>query len=104
MFVRLEKGSFVTFRIFVSALVIIQYMRFVGLLQHLQLFVHYISSILEPFMDSKRIRRCCLNDPDVLCYICGEYMAKEHRFDVRDVTKKAYQAYLGMKLGDQDKS
>ena len=55
-------------------------------------------------MDSKRIRRCCLNDPDIFCYICGEYMAKEHRFNVRDVTKKAYQAYFGMKLGDQDKS
>ena len=40
-------------------------MRFVGLLQHLHLFVHSISSILEPFMDSKRIRRCCLNGPDV---------------------------------------
>ena len=47
-------------------------------------------------MDSKRIRRCCLNDPNVFCYICGEYMAKEHRFNVRDVTKKAYQAYFGM--------
>ena len=79
-------------------------MRFVGLLQHLQLFVHSISSILEPFMDSKRIRRCCLIDPDVFCYICGEYKAKEHRFNVRDVTKKSYQAHFDMKLGDQDKS
>ena len=55
-------------------------------------------------MDSKRIRRCCLNDPSVFCYSCGEYMAKEHRFNVRDVTKKAYQAYFDMRLGDQDKS
>ncbi|KAI6661361.1 hypothetical protein LOD99_9988 [Oopsacas minuta] len=55
-------------------------------------------------MDSKGIRRCCLNDPDDFCYICGEYMTKEHRFNTKDVTKIAYQAYFGIKLGDQDKS
>ena len=30
-------------------------------------------------------------------------MKKEHRFNVRDFTKSAYEAYFGMKLGDQDK-
>ena len=30
-------------------------------------------------------------------------MKKEHRFSVRDFTKRAYEAYFGMKLGDQDK-
>ena len=49
-------------------------------------------------------RRCCHNDQDVFCYICGEYMKKEHRFNVRDFTKSAYKAYFGIKLGDQDKS
>ena len=53
-------------------------------------------------MSSKR--RHCRNDPDVFCYICGEYMAKKHRFNVRDFTRKAYQAYFGVKLGDQNKS
>ena len=52
-------------------------------------------------MTSKR--RSCVNDPDIFCYICGEYMKKEHRFNMRDFTKRAYEAYFGMKLGDQDK-
>ena len=30
-------------------------------------------------------------------------MKKEHRFNVRDFTKRAYEAYFDMKLGDQDK-
>ena len=30
-------------------------------------------------------------------------MKKEHRFNVRDFTKRVYEAYFGMKLGDQDK-
>ena len=52
-------------------------------------------------MTSKR--RSYVNDPDIFCYICGEYMKIEHRFNVRDFTKRAYEAYFGMKLGDQDK-
>ena len=52
-------------------------------------------------MTSKR--RSCVNDPDIFCYIFGEYMKKENRFNVRDFTKRAYEAYFGMKLGDQDK-
>ena len=30
-------------------------------------------------------------------------MKKEHRFNVRDFTKRAYEAYFGVKLGNQDK-
>ena len=52
-------------------------------------------------MTSKR--GSCVNAPDGFCYICGEYMKKEHRFNVREFTKKAYQAYFGIKLGDQNK-
>ena len=48
-------------------------------------------------------RRKCRNDPDVFCYICGEYIMEKQRFNVQDFTKKAYKAYFGMKLGDQDK-
>ena len=39
-----------------------------------------------------------------ICYICGEYMMAEYRFNVIDFTKRAYEAYFGMKLRDQDKS
>ena len=49
-------------------------------------------------------RRQCRNNPDVFCYICGEYMMAKYRFKVRDFSKKAYEAYFCMKLEDQDKS
>ena len=53
-------------------------------------------------MSSKR--RQCQNHPDVFCYICGEYMLAKHHFNVRDFTKRAYKAYFGIKLEDEDKS
>ena len=31
-------------------------------------------------------------------------MMGKYRFNVRDITKRAYETYFGMKLGDQDKS
>ena len=49
-------------------------------------------------------RRQYRNNPDVFCYICGEYMMAKCRFNVRDFTKRAYEAYFGIRLGDQDKS
>jgi hypothetical protein len=48
-------------------------------------------------------RRKCVNEPDVFCYICGEYTRKEFRKPISDFVKKAYLAYFGVKLGDQDK-
>jgi len=48
-------------------------------------------------MSSKR--RQCRNNPDVYCYICGEYMMAKYRFNVRGFTKSAYKACFGMKLG-----
>ena len=48
-------------------------------------------------------RRQCQNNSDVFCYICCQYMMAKYRFNVRDFTKRAYEAYFGMKLGDQDK-
>ena len=48
-------------------------------------------------------RRQCWNNPDAFCYICGDYMRAKCRFNVRDFTKRAYEAYFGMKLRDQDK-
>ena len=49
-------------------------------------------------------RRQCRNKPDVICYTCGTYMMAKYRFNVRNFTKRAYEAYFGIKLGDQDKS
>ena len=52
-------------------------------------------------MDSSRRR--CLNDPDIFCYICGSYTSKQQRKPISDFMKRAYLAYFGVKLGDQDK-
>lgn len=49
-------------------------------------------------------RRNCVNHPDVFCYICGEYTFKESRKPISDFIKRAYLAYFGVQLGDQDKS
>ena len=49
-------------------------------------------------------RRQCRNNPDVFRCICGEYVMAKYRFSVRDLTKRVYEAYFGMRLGDQDKS
>ena len=48
-------------------------------------------------------RRKCLNSPDVFCYICGQYTLKPQRTNLNDFVKKAYHAYFGLKLADQDK-
>ena len=48
-------------------------------------------------------RRKCLNSPDVFCYICGQYTLKPQRTNINDFVKKAYHAYFGLKLADQDK-
>ena len=53
-------------------------------------------------MDSSR--RSCRNKPDVFCYICGEYTVVPNRKPVTSFVKRAYHAYFGMKLGDQDKA
>ncbi|ESO01734.1 hypothetical protein HELRODRAFT_174719 [Helobdella robusta] len=48
-------------------------------------------------------RRSCKNKPDVFCYICGEYTLVHNRNQVTCFIKRAYHAYFGIKLGDQDK-
>ena len=40
----------------------------------------------------------------MLCYICGDYTVKEQRKPITNFVKKAYFAYFGIRLGDQDKS
>ena len=58
----------------------------------------------EKVIEMNTKRRQCRNNPDVFCYICGEYMMAKYRFNVRDFTKRAYDAYFDVKFGDQDKS
>ena len=55
-----------------------------------------------PAMSCSRRRSCC-NDLDSFCYICGEYILKEHERSITDLVRKVYRAYFGVKLGDQDK-
>ena len=61
-------------------------------------------AVYEKVVKISTKRRQCRNNPDVFCYICGEYMMAKYRFNVRDFTKRAYEAYFRMKLEDQDKS
>jgi len=49
-------------------------------------------------------RRSCVHHPDIFCYICGEYTLLENRKTISDFVKRAYHAYFGVKLGDQDKT
>jgi hypothetical protein len=48
--------------------------------------------------------RGCVNSPNCFCYICGEFMIKKHQRNIMGVIRKVHYAYLGVKLGDQDKS
>ena len=61
-------------------------------------------AVYEKVVEMSTKRRQYRNNPDVFCYICGEYMMAKHRFNVRDFTKRAYETYFGMKLGIQGKS
>ena len=49
-------------------------------------------------------RRSCRNNPDVFCYICGEYTLSVDRKNITGFVKHTYQAYFEVKLDDQDKS
>ena len=49
-------------------------------------------------------RRRCKKGPNVFYYICGEYLIKDQRLNIRDFRKQEYQAYFGMKLRNQDKN
>ena len=49
-------------------------------------------------------RRRCLNNPNVFCYICGEYTLQSYRKGISEFVKCAYLAYFKVMLGDQDKA
>ena len=48
--------------------------------------------------------RGCANDPDIFCYICGNFVVKSQRQNITSFVKNVYYAYFGVKLGDQDKT
>ena len=48
-------------------------------------------------------RRKCINDPNHLCFICGKFTLLKARRQITEFVKKAYRAYFGLVLGDQDK-
>ena len=49
-------------------------------------------------------RRSCVNNPDMFCYICGEYTFEKNRKTISDFVRRAYLGYFGVKLGDQDRT
>ena len=48
-------------------------------------------------------RRKCDNNQDVFCYICGKYTLQHSHVKIAEFIEKAYYAYFGVKLGDQNK-
>jgi hypothetical protein len=38
--------------------------------------------------------RKCLNNPNVFCYTCGNYVVLKQRTDITDFVKKVYYAYF----------
>ena len=55
-------------------------------------------------MATSSSRRSCLTDPNVFCYICGEYTLQSNRKGSSEFVKQAYLAYFKVRLGDQDKA
>ena len=49
-------------------------------------------------------RRSCRNKPDVFYYIWGEYSIAPNRKPGTSFITRAYHAYFGIKLADQDKA
>ena len=47
--------------------------------------------------------RSCKNHPDSFCYICSEFEINDERNRATEFIQKAYHAYFGVQLGDQDK-
>lgn len=48
-------------------------------------------------------KRSCLNDPNLFCYICGEYTIKKCRKPITKSVQSAYFAYFNMEIKDLDK-
>ena len=61
------------------------------------------SQIIEIQIKMSFQRRKCKTDTNCFCYICGSFTTPKQRSTISEFTKKAYHAYFGVKLGDQDK-
>ena len=46
-------------------------------------------AVYEKVVEMSTKRRQCRNNPDVFCYICGEYMMAKYRSNLIDFTKKS---------------
>lgn len=47
--------------------------------------------------------RCCVNDPDSFCFVCGEYILKDQRKTITNIVRRMYFAYFGIEIRHQDK-
>ena len=47
--------------------------------------------------------RNCKNNPDRVCYICGNVVLPNRQAKITDFMKKACHDYFGIKLGDRNK-
>ena len=50
------------------------------------------------------MNRNCKNNPNMFCYVCGEFTTRRQRKTITLFLRNAYQVYFGCPLGDQDKS
>ena len=48
-------------------------------------------------------RRCCVNNPNTFCYICGEYVVKKFRKPITDSVKKTYVDYFNIEMKSLNK-
>lgn len=48
-------------------------------------------------------RHQCANKPDAFCYICGCFTLIRQRRNITSFVRRAYKAYFGLTLGDQNK-
>ena len=46
-------------------------------------------------------KRGCKNNPNVFCYICGEFTKVFNKKNIDDLLDNLDHVYFGMKLGDQ---
>ena len=52
---------------------------------------------------SPKRRKCC-NDPDIFCYICGNFILPSQRKNITEFIRQVYLAFFKVPLGDQDKA
>ena len=48
--------------------------------------------------------RNCKNDPNIFCYVCGQFTSKNEICEIKEDIKHYYLNYFQCHLGDQDKS